>query len=80
MAVPRMRDQFLFLRRSTDLSVVFSTGVSSVLLRDVSAVVLFGCVTRRGRVCEQGHVAANQMTTTGKVTVNSRFTIFQLEA
>ena len=48
IAVPRMRVQLLFLRRST---VLASTGVSAVLLRAISTVVLFGWVTRRGRVC-----------------------------
>jgi len=45
-----MRVQFLFLGRSIRRSELGSTGVSAVRLREVSTGVLFGCVTRRGRV------------------------------
>ena len=74
-AVPRMRIQlWCFCGRSTGVSLV-SIGLSTVLLREFSANVLPGCVTRRGRVCEQGHVAETMTTTTTKIMLICRFII-----
>jgi hypothetical protein len=83
-AVPRMRIQLwcCFGGRSTGVSLIslvslVSIGLSTVRLRDVSAVsanVLLG-VTRRGRVCEYGHLAETSTTTTIKLMLISRFII-----